>query len=70
MCALRKSLHVIDFKGLLVVIIAISTGGLSYGSKIGIGVGIGVGGTLVLIGILFAVLCRRHEITKRAKPGF
>lgn len=55
MCALKKSLHVIDFKGLLVVIIAISTGGLSYGGKIGIGVGIGVGGIMVLVGILFAV---------------
>ena len=36
--------------------IAISTGGLSDGRKVGIGVGIGVGGTLVLVGIIFAIL--------------
>ena len=49
--------------------IVISTGGLSDGGKIGIGVGIGVGGTLALVGILFIVLCRRYDWTKRAKTG-
>ena len=49
--------------------IAILTGGLSDGGKIGIGVGIGVGGMLVLGGILFIVLCRRYEWIKRTKTG-
>ena len=49
--------------------IAISTGGLSDGSKVGIGVGIGVGGTLVLVGIIFAVLCRRYNWIKGTKTG-
>ena len=47
------------------------TGGSSDGSKIGNGVGIGVGGTLVLVGILFAVglLCRKREFIKRTKTS-
>ena len=54
--------------------IAILTGGISDAGKIGIGVGIGVGGMLVfgmlvLGGILFSVLCRRYDWTKRTKTG-
>ncbi len=45
------------------------TGGLSEGGKVGIGVGIGVGGTLVLVGILFVVLCRRYDWIKGTTTG-
>jgi len=39
--------------------------------RIGIHVGIGVGGTLVLVGILFAVglVCRKREFIERTKTS-